>query len=620
MTYTGFPTIFLRKLIKAGFAMVTLMSLPALASFETMFNAQTYAYHKSGILANPVVDDHRYDFPNSGVWLGNAQTGISNAAASGIFLLPFGSNLLAQVNGGIAQARGTADNGLVRAYAFADTGPPKYYPSIQPGTTLPYSAPVFNTGAEASVSANTYTRNTVMGAPGSAGLATFSGFVEGSVVGNGALIGRDPYFPLNSRTAAVGARFIFGASSTTFAGFDCFASGAGCNSTGVTFNFGAALSTTDNGVYQVPFSVSLAVNAGEELQTWLSMEVFAQSIGVASFENTARLVDIVLSDGLSLDTSDGLLARNGNQYTLLSTLAEVVPPPLGVPEPATWSLMLAGLAACALRARKPRLSKWETMRLAKQAVGALALGVAVSQAAQATVLVTNSNALIAAFQTGATVNTLEALPGLPTATLSDGTPLPSINQIYKINGGHFHSGGASFNDLVGNPGAPSAVLDLTGALAGNARSGSHVLAPTHAGDSLDPTNATVCVDGTCFFEIEFTSPIAKFGAFIGFGNVQVTVKDRIKLSDGTDSSIDLEFFSVNAGDFFGVTNATANIDSVTITFLNSTTFVLDDITTGGVAGGGGNTVPEPGTLALLLAAFPFVRRLGVPANHAKGKS
>lgn len=386
MTYTGFPTIFLRKLIKAGFAMVTLMSLPALASFETMFNAQTYAYHQTGILANPVVDDHRYDFPNSGVRLGNAQTGISNAAASGIFLLPFGSNLLAQVNGGIAQARGTADNGLVRAYAFADTGPPKYYPSIQPGTTLPYSAPVFNTGAESSVSANTYTRNTVMGATGSTGLATFSGFVEGSIIGNGALIGRDPYFPLNSRTAAVGARFIFGASSTTFAGFDCFASGAGCNSTGVTLNFGAALSTTDNGVYQVPFSVSLAVNAGEELQTWLSMEVFAQSIGVASFENTARLIDIVLSDGLSLDTSDGLLARNGNQYTLLSTLAEVVPPPLGVPEPATWSLMLAGLAACALRARKPRLSKWETLRLAKQTMGALALGVAVSQAAHAAVL------------------------------------------------------------------------------------------------------------------------------------------------------------------------------------------------------------------------------------------
>jgi hypothetical protein len=262
----------------------------------------------------------------------------------------------------------------------------------------------------------------------------------------------------------------------------------------------------------------------------------------------------------------------------------------------------------------------KTPKLANLAAAlGLCLGFTVSSTSSATVLVTNNNALIAAFQTAATVNTLEALPGLPTATLADGTPLPSINQIYKINVGHFHSGGASFNDLAGNPGAPSAVLDLDAGLIGNARSGSHVLAPTHASDSTGPVNATVCVDGTCFFEIEFTSPVAKFGAFIGFGNVQVLVKDRIKLSDGSDDVVNLEFFSVNAGEFFGVTNATANIDSITIAVRGSTTFLLDDITTAG-AGGGGNTVPEPGTLALLLAAFPFLRRLSVHANHAKGKT
>ena len=230
---------------------------------------------------------------------------------------------------------------------------------------------------------------------------------------------------------------------------------------------------------------------------------------------------------------------------------------------------------------------------------ALGLGLILCTHSAATVLVTNSNALIAAFQTGATVNTLEALPGLPTATLADGTPLPAINQIYKINGGHFHSGGASFNNLAGNPGAPSAVLDLAAGLIGNARSGSHVLAPTHAVDSLDPINATVCVDGTCFFEIEFTSPIAKFGAFIGLGNVQVLVKDRVKLGDGSDDVINLEFFSVNAGEFFGVTSSIANIDSITIAVRDSNTFLLDDITIGAAAGGGGNTVPEPGTYMLL---------------------
>jgi hypothetical protein len=241
---------------------------------------------------------------------------------------------------------------------------------------------------------------------------------------------------------------------------------------------------------------------------------------------------------------------------------------------------------------------------------ALALGVtAAIETAAAAVIVTTDNAVIAAFQSGATVNTLEAFAGLPTTALFDGTPLPGANQIYKINGGHFHSGGASFNDLTGNPGAPSGVLELDPSfLAGNARSGNHVLATTHAGDSADPANATLCADGACFFEVEFTSPIAKFGGWIGAGNVKVLIKDRIKQPDGSDDTLALEFFDVKAGEFFGVTNALANIDSITISATGNS-FLLDDITTAGAGtGGGGGTVPLPGSLALLVAGLASLRR------------
>lgn len=255
------------------------------------------------------------------------------------------------------------------------------------------------------------------------------------------------------------------------------------------------------------------------------------------------------------------------------------------------------------------------MKSEKLALALLTFGVIATQCVQAVPLVTTNDAMIAAFQAGANVYDLEASPALGIdafdATLDGLIPLAGTT-IYKIGGGHFHSGGASFNDLAGNPGAPSVVVELDPAIrAGNVRSGSHALIPTHASDAGDPLGATVCADGTCFFEIEFVSPVSKFGGWIGGGAVKVFVKDRIKLADGGDDTVQLEFFDVKAGEFFGVTSALNNIDSITIFTVGSPTFILDDITIGG-SGNGGGTVPLPGTIALLLAGIPFLR---LQKNH-----
>lgn len=251
------------------------------------------------------------------------------------------------------------------------------------------------------------------------------------------------------------------------------------------------------------------------------------------------------------------------------------------------------------------------MNKAKLFLTAVATNLLLAHGTQAVPLVTTNDATITAFQAGASVYDLEALPAIGIdaldATLDGLIPLAGTT-IYKIGGGHFHSGGASFNDLAGNPGAPSVVVELDPAIrAGNVHSGSHALIPTHASDAGDPLGATVCADGTCFFEIEFVSPVSKFGGWIGGGAVKVFVKDRIKLADGGDDTVQLEFFDVKAGEFFGVTSALNNIDSITIFTVGSPTFILDDITIGG-SGNGGGTVPLPGSLALLLTGIALLRR------------
>jgi hypothetical protein len=257
------------------------------------------------------------------------------------------------------------------------------------------------------------------------------------------------------------------------------------------------------------------------------------------------------------------------------------------------------------------IKKREIVNKAKLFLTAVATNLLLAHGTQAVPLVTTNDATITAFQAGASVYDLEALSAVGVdaldATLDGLIPLAGTT-IYKIGGGHFHSGGASFNDLGGNPGAPSVVGELDPAIrTSNVRSGSHVLLPTHSSDNGDPLAATVCADGACFFEIEFVNPIAKFGGWIGGGNATVFVKDRIKLADGTDDTTQLEFFNVTAGEFFGVTSALTNIDSITIFANGSPTFLLDDITIGG-AGNGGGTVPLPSSLALLLAGVPFLRR------------
>ncbi|MCC6446525.1 MAG: PEP-CTERM sorting domain-containing protein [Armatimonadetes bacterium] len=201
------------------------------------------------------------------------------------------------------------------------------------------------------------------------------------------------------------------------------------------------------------------------------------------------------------------------------------------------------------------------------------------------------------FATGATVQDFENVSGLTGLGLDSytnaygGTTVPSGSQLSnQISGLHFHSGGASFGDPVGNPGTPTALLELLSPINGDARSASHVIG------SLD-INADTLNLGQ-FVEVIFTNSLVdRAGIWLNpsLGPVLFTAFDN------TGQSI--ESGTGNAGNFVGVKSASANIKFISIVSASANGFTADDLTygAGGGSGGNGNVVPEPGMLLPLMA-------------------
>lgn len=221
---------------------------------------------------------------------------------------------------------------------------------------------------------------------------------------------------------------------------------------------------------------------------------------------------------------------------------------------------------------------------------------ATASAAHAVPIDTNSAAVYAAFATGATVQTFESVGGLtPLALTSYANALNSLTAVPaaaqlggQIPGLHFHSGGGSFNNPVGNPGTPTALLQLQGAIAGDAHSASNVVG------SLEINTENLDLDQ--FVEIIFTdAPRNRVGVWLNpsLGSA------RISAFDSTGASLETSFIGT-AGNFVGFERATNDIKFVSI-ISGQAGFTIDDLTYGRT--GGTSTVAEPGSLALLLAGL-----------------
>lgn len=214
------------------------------------------------------------------------------------------------------------------------------------------------------------------------------------------------------------------------------------------------------------------------------------------------------------------------------------------------------------------------------------------------ILVTSDPNEAAAFQAGATIENWDDLPALTITSYDPGQSVPAANQfssrdLSAFTSPFFNSGGASFNDPVGNPGTPIGIFDPDGTIAGNVVSQPNVAGPLSTGSDEAFTNG--------FMEVIFPADVIRVGFWITSGtNVQLFLKDanNTNLATGDVST------SGNGGQFIGIQRDSADIRGVTIGF---GAFSLDDFTYSSTP------IPEPSTfvsIALGLTALAARRRRG----------
>lgn len=214
---------------------------------------------------------------------------------------------------------------------------------------------------------------------------------------------------------------------------------------------------------------------------------------------------------------------------------------------------------------------------------ALALGAVVP--AQALIITTNDPAVVAAFQSGASVEHFDDLAAFPITSYAAGQTVPPAAQFSSRDGATqptFHSGGASPNDPVGNPGTPIGIFAPSGPIAGDVISGANVAGPLVI-NSDEAFNFG-------FMEVIFPADVSTVGFWLTSGSVLLQLRD---VTGNTLTTGDFEVMA-SAGQFVGISRDAA--DARVAALVGSTeAFTIDDFTFG-------TPVPEAGVPVSLALA------------------
>jgi hypothetical protein len=201
-------------------------------------------------------------------------------------------------------------------------------------------------------------------------------------------------------------------------------------------------------------------------------------------------------------------------------------------------------------------------------------------------VITADAGVAAGFQTGATIENFDDLSGLTITSYDNGQVVPvgnrfSSRDLANFTSPFFNSGGASFDDPVGNPGTPIGIFDPDGAIAGDVKSPNNVAGPLLGDGSFEAFS-------NGFMEVIFPADVIRVGFWVTQGTITLFLKDS------TNQNLTTGDFQVtgSAGQFIGIQRDAADIGGVTIGFTQA--FTIDDFTYSTTP------IPEPSS-ALLIA-------------------
>jgi len=226
-----------------------------------------------------------------------------------------------------------------------------------------------------------------------------------------------------------------------------------------------------------------------------------------------------------------------------------------------------------------------TDRRVGAALGGLAALVAFAPPAHALILQTTNAGQVATFSAGMNVEEFEGTSGTALSSYATGQLVENGSLFSSLDSATeptFHSGGASPNDPVGNPGTPIGIIDPSGAIASDVVSGVNVAAPLVISSQQPWNNGFMEV-------IFFPGLVERLGFWITHGSVTLTLRDRGGLDlVGGDVTV-----TGNEGEFIGISRGTSDI-AVAALFAagGGDAFTIDDFVYA-------DSVPEPGGPLLL---------------------